>query len=57
MNTNEKYKKRYTTLFDADKLCVVYIKPTNKYKYWKKETQIEVGEVLKNPDMYKLLSN
>ena len=57
LNTNEKYKKRYTTLFDADKLCVVYIKPTNRYKYWKKETQIEVGEVLKNPDMYKLLSN
>lgn len=57
INNNEKLKKKYSTLFDADKLCVLYIKPTNRYTYWKKETQIPVKEVSKNPDMYKLMSD
>ena len=56
LNNNVKFKKRYSTLFDADKLCVLYVKPTEKYKYWKKETQVSVNEYMKNPDKYKLLS-
>lgn len=56
LNSNEKFKKRYTPLFDADKLCVVYVKPTTRYKYWKKENSIPVREYVKNPDMYKLIS-
>ena len=35
LNNSEKYKKKYTTLVDSDKLCVLYIKPSNKYTYWK----------------------
>ena len=57
LNNNVKFKKRYSTLFDADKLCVLYVKPTEKYKYWKKETQVSVNEYMKNPDKYKLLSD
>ena len=57
LNNNEKFKKRYSVLFDADKLCVLYVKPTEKYKYWKKEAQIPVSEYVKNPDMYKLISD
>lgn len=57
LNNNVKFKKRYSTLFDADKLCVLYIKPTERYKYWKKEMQIPVSEYVKNPDMYKLISD
>lgn len=57
LNNNEKFKKRYSTLFDADKLCVLYIKPTSRYTYWKTETQVPVSEYVKNPDMYKLISN
>lgn len=57
LNNNEKFKKKYSTLFDADKLCVLYIKPTDKYTYWKKETQVPVKDVNKNPDMYKLVSH
>ena len=57
LNNNVKFKKRYSTLFDADKLCVLYVKPTDKYKYWKKETQVSVNEYMKNPDKYKLLSD
>lgn len=57
INNNEKLKKKYSILFDADKLCVLYIKPTNRYTYWKKETQIPVWEVLKNLDMYKLITD
>lgn len=57
LNNNEKFKKRYTPLFDADKLCVLYIKPTSRYTYWKTETQVPVSEYVKNPDMYKLISN
>lgn len=57
LNNNEKLKRRYTTLFDADKLCVLYIKPTDRYTYWKKESRVPVADVLKNPDMYKLISN
>lgn len=34
-NKNENYRKRYSTLSDSDKLCVIYIKPTNRYMYWK----------------------
>ena len=57
LNSNEKFKRRYSPLFDADKLCVVYVKPTSKYKYWKKETNVPVKEYNKNPDMYKLISD
>ena len=57
LNNNEKFKKRYSTLFDADKLCVLYIKPTSRYTYWKTEMQVPVSEYAKNPDMYKLISN
>ena len=57
LNSNEKFKKRYSILFDADKLCMVYIKPTNKYKYWKKESFVTVQDYVKNPDMYKLIGN
>jgi DNA polymerase elongation subunit (family B) len=35
LNNNEKYKKKYTALADSDKLCVIYIKPTPRYTYWK----------------------
>lgn len=35
LNNSEKYKKKYTTLVDSDKLCVLYIKPTKRYTYWK----------------------
>ena len=57
LNSNEKFKKRYSTLFDADKLCVLYVKPTERYKYWKKENQVSVNDYMRNPDQYKLLSN
>lgn len=57
LNSNEKFKKRYSTLFDSDKLCVVYVKPTQRYQYWKMENQIPVKEYMRNPDMYKLLSH
>lgn len=56
LNNNVKFKKRYSTLFDADKLCVLYVKPTERYKYWKKENQVFVNDYMKNPDKYKLLS-
>lgn len=35
LNNSEKYKKKYTTLVDSDKLCVLYIKPNKRYTYWK----------------------
>lgn len=35
LNNSEKYKRKYTTLVDSDKLCVLYIKPNKKYNYWK----------------------
>lgn len=57
LNNNVKFKKRYSTLFDADKLCVLYVKPTERYKYWKKENQVSVNDYIKNPDKYKLLSD
>lgn len=57
LNSNEKFKKRYTPLFDADKLCVLYVKPTERYKYWKKESQVSVNDYMRNPDQYKLLSD
>ena len=57
LNNNEKFKKRYSVLFDADKLCVLYVKPTERYKYWKKENQVLVKDYVKNPDQYKLLSD
>ena len=56
INNNDKFKKKYSTLFDSDKLCVVYVKPTNRYTYWKKETQISVKDYMKHPEMYKLFS-
>lgn len=56
LNNSEKYKRKYTTLFDSDKLCVLYIKPNKRYTYWKKETTLPVTEVNKNPEMYKLVS-
>ena len=57
LNTNEKYKKKYGILSDSDKLCVLYIKPSPKYTYWKKETNIPIKEYVKCPDAYKLISN
>ena len=57
LNTNEKYKKKYGILSDSDKLCVLYIKPTPKYTYWKKENAIPIKEYIKNPDMYKLVTD
>jgi len=57
LNNNEKFKKRYSTLFDADKLCVLYVKPSQRYMYWKKEMQIPVSDYAKNPEAYKLVSN
>ena len=57
INNNPKLKKKYSVLFDADKLCVLYIKPTNRYTYWKKETQVPVKDVVRTPDMYKLITN
>ena len=57
LNNNVKFKKRYSTLFDADKLCVLYVKPTERYKYWKKENKVSVNDYMKNPDKYKLLSD
>lgn len=57
LNNSEKYKKKYSILMDSDKLCVVYIKPTKKYTYWKMETQIKVSDYYRHPEDYKLLSN
>lgn len=57
LNNNEKFKKRYSTLFDSDKLCVLYVKPTSKYNYWKTETQVPVKEYAKNPELFKLITN
>lgn len=57
LNTNEKYKKKYGILSDSDKLCVLYIKPSPKYTYWKKETNVPIKEYVKCPDAYKLISN
>jgi hypothetical protein len=57
LNTNEKYKKKYGILSDSDKLCVLYIKPTQKFTYWKKENAVPVKEYIKNPDMYKLVTD
>ena len=56
LNGNDKFKKRYTPLFDADKLCVLYVKPTPRYTYWKKESAVPVREYYKNPDQYKLIT-
>ena len=44
LNNSEKYKKKYTTLMDSDKLCVLYIKPNKKYEYWK-ACSIKVSEI------------
>ena len=57
VNSTDKYKKKYSMLFDSDKLCVVYIKPTKRYTYWKKETAVSVKDVFKSPDCYKLITN
>jgi DNA polymerase elongation subunit (family B) len=57
LNNNEKYKKKYSVLVDSDKLCVVYIKPTKRYTYWKLESQVKVSDYLRNPEQYKLLNN
>ena len=57
LNTNEKYKKKYGILSDSDKLCVLYIKPTPKFTYWKKETNVPIKEYMKSPDSYKMISN
>ena len=57
LNTNEKYKKKYGILSDSDKLCVLYIKPSPKFTYWKKENMVNVKDYIKCPDMYKLISN
>ena len=57
LNTNEKYKKKYGILSDSDKLCVLYIKPTPKFTYWKKENMVNIKDYIKNPDMYKLVTD
>ena len=57
LNTNEKYKKKYGILSDSDKLCVLYIKPNRKFTYWKKESNIPIKDYVKNPDMYKLITD
>ena len=57
LNTNEKYKKKYGILSDSDKLCVLYIKPSPKYTYWKKENMVNIKDYIKNPDMYKLVTD
>ena len=57
LNNNEKYKSKYSILTESDKLCVVYIKPTNRYTYWKRENKVKVSDYLKNPGQYKLLTN
>lgn len=56
LNNDEKYKKKYSILMDSDKLCVVYIKPSQKYTYWKSGS-VSVRDYLKHPGEYKLLSN
>ena len=57
LNTNDKYKKKYGILSDSDKLCVLYIKPTPKYTYWKKENMVNIKDYVKCPDMYKLVTD
>lgn len=57
LNNNEKYKKKYSILMDSDKLCVIYIKPSSKYTYWKKENQVKVSDYLRCPGQYKLITN
>ena len=44
LNSNEKYKRKYTALVDSDKLCVIYIKPTKKYGYWK-SCEIKISDI------------
>lgn len=34
-NRNDNYRRKYPLLMDSDKLCVIYIKPTQRYTYWK----------------------
>jgi hypothetical protein len=36
---------------------VLYIKPSRKYTYWKKENVVPVKEYIKSPDMYKLMTD
>ena len=57
LNNSEKYKKKYSILGDSDKLCVIYIKPTKKYTYWKSETMVKVSDYARNPSQYKLITN
>lgn len=44
LNNSDKYKKKYTTLVDSDKLCVLYIKPNKRYNYWK-TCEIKVSDI------------
>lgn len=44
LNSNEKYKRKYTALVDSDKLCVIYIKPNKKYVYWK-NCEIKISDI------------
>lgn len=44
LNSNEKYKRKYTALVDSDKLCVLYIKPNKKYGYWK-SCEIKISDI------------
>ena len=57
LNNSEKYKNKYSILMDSDKLCVVYIKPSNRYTYWKTESKVKVSDYIKNPGRYKLLTD
>lgn len=57
INSSDKFKKKYSILFDSDKLCVTYVKPTSRYTYWQVRSMIPVKDYLKNPEMYKLISD
>ena len=56
LNNNEKFKRKYSTLMDADKLCVLYIKPTPRYTYWK-ECNLTPAEYSKKRDKYRVLDD
>lgn len=57
INNSEKFKKKYSILFDSDKLCVTYIKPNSRYTYWQIRNMIPVKDYAKHPDMFKLITD
>lgn len=56
LNNNERFKRKYNTLVNADKLCVLYIKPTPRYTYWK-ECNLTPAEYAKNRDKYRIIDD